>query len=60
MKVFSSKIFKNGRNRDAQAMVEYVLAAGILLACVSVMAVLLYALREHAHRVLTLIGSDYP
>ena len=47
-------------SRAGQTAVEYILAAGVLVACVGVMAVLLYALRQHAGRVLLLIGSDYP
>ncbi len=46
--------------RSGQAAVEYILAAGVLVTCVGVLAVLLYALRQHAGRVLLLIGSDYP
>lgn len=46
--------------RSGQAMIEYVLATGVLLAFTTVMAIFLLALRVHADRVLTLIALDYP
>lgn len=48
------------RGRAGQAAVEYVLAAGVLLACVGVLAVALYALRQHAGRVIALMAADAP
>lgn len=49
-----------GRGRRGQAMLEYVLVAGVLLATVAVCALLLYALRQQSARVLDLVASDYP
>lgn len=36
------------------------MVAGMLLAVVGVLAVFLYALRQHSNRVLNLVASDYP
>lgn len=41
-------------------MLEYVIVAGILVATVSMMALLLYTFKEYAGRALDLIASDYP
>ena len=48
------------RAKAGQAMVEYVLATGVLLAFSTVMAFFLYALRLRADRVLSLVGLDHP
>lgn len=48
------------RGRRGQAMLEYVLVAGVLLAAVAVCALLLYALRQQSARVLDLAASEYP
>ena len=47
-------------DRDGQAMTEYVLTAGILLASVVVLAVFLYTFKEYSGRVLELAASEYP
>ena len=50
-----------GRDRTAgQAMVEYVMVAGILTAMVLTLAVFLYTFREYSGRTLDLVSSDYP
>ncbi len=41
-------------------MLEYLITAGILMASVAILAVLLYIFREQAGRVLDLVSSDYP
>lgn len=41
-------------------MVEYIVAAGMLLAAFAVLALLLYTFREHGGRILRLVGSEYP
>lgn len=41
-------------------MLEYVMVVGMLLALVSVMALLLYTFKENGGRVLDLIASDAP
>ena len=57
------------RNREAdrstdgssgQAMLEYVIVAGMLLATVGIMAVFLYSFKEQGGRVLDLAASEYP
>jgi len=49
-----------GRARRGQALVEYVVTAGMLAAAVAILAVLLYAFREQSGRVLELVASEYP
>jgi hypothetical protein len=46
--------------RSGQVMIEYLIVSAILLACVAILAVLIYTLRENGHRVLELAGSEYP
>ena len=46
--------------RDGQAMTEYVLTAGVLLATVAILALFLYTFKEHSGRVLELAASEYP
>lgn len=43
-----------------QAMVEYIIVAGVLSLSVVLLALFLYAFREHAGRVLDLVAYDYP
>jgi hypothetical protein len=46
--------------RSGQAMLEYMIVAGMLLAVVAILAVFLYAFREHSGRVLDLVAYEYP
>lgn len=48
------------RRRDGQAVAEYAVAVGMLVAAVAIMALLLYVLKEHGGRILELVGSEYP
>jgi hypothetical protein len=48
------------RDRRGQAMIEYVIVSGMLLAAVAIFAVFLYAFRQEAGRVLDLVAYDYP
>lgn len=48
------------RCRSGQAMVEFVVVAGMLLATVAIMMVFLGTFREYGTRVLNLVGSEYP
>ena len=48
------------RRKSGQAMVEYAVAAGMLLAAAAVMALFLYTFREYGVRVLDLVASEYP
>jgi hypothetical protein len=43
-----------------QAMMEYVIVAGMLVAAVAILAVFLYAFKAHGGRVLELVASEYP
>ena len=47
-------------NKHGQAMIEYVIIAGMLLAAVAILAVFLYTFKEHSGRVLDLVASEYP
>lgn len=46
--------------KSGQAMVEFVVVAGMLLATVAIMLVFLGTFREYGTRVLNLVGSEYP
>jgi len=46
--------------RSGQAMVEFVVIAGMMLATVAIMMVFLGTFREYGTRVLDLVGSEYP
>ncbi|MFO7871804.1 MAG: hypothetical protein R6V03_10290 [Kiritimatiellia bacterium] len=48
------------RPRGGQAMIEYVITAGMLIAAVAIMAVFLYTFRENSGRILDLVASEYP
>jgi hypothetical protein len=48
------------RGCSGQALVEYVVIAGMLLATVAIMVVFLGTFREYGNRVLDLVGSEYP
>jgi hypothetical protein len=51
----------NGDDRKSgQAMVEFVVVAGMVLASLAVLTVLLMTFREYGTRVLDLVGSEYP
>lgn len=51
---------RSTREKKGQAMVEYAIVAGILLAGLSVVALLLFAFREYGGRILDLVASEYP
>ncbi|MEI7881234.1 MAG: hypothetical protein WCI95_10205 [bacterium] len=46
--------------RSGQAMVEYVVVAGMLLAALLIFYIFQGTFREFGTRVLNLIGSEYP
>jgi hypothetical protein len=41
-------------------MLEYMLAVGILLACVAMLSIFLYTFRSYGDRVLALAAGEYP
>jgi hypothetical protein len=51
---------RSASSKRGQAMVEYVIMAGMMVVMVSIMAVLLYAFKEHNIRVIDLVSSEYP
>ncbi|MCX6995738.1 MAG: hypothetical protein NTV49_01300 [Kiritimatiellaeota bacterium] len=46
--------------RSGQAMVEYVVATGLLLGTLAMLALVLYTFREYGGRVLDMVAFDYP
>jgi len=46
--------------QSGQVMVEYVIVFAALLAVVTIMALLLYAIRQDSNRTLDLVASEYP
>ena len=43
-----------------QAMVEYVVIAGLLMACVGILTVFTVTFKEYGGRILSLVSSEYP
>jgi hypothetical protein len=46
--------------KNGQAMVEFLVVAGMLTAAVAILMVFLMTFREYGSRVLDLVGSEYP
>ncbi len=46
--------------RSGQAMVEYMVATGLLLGTLAMLALVLYVFKEYGGRVLDLVAYDYP
>lgn len=57
MKVYGHR---RGAGVSGQVMVEYAVVAGVLVALVVMLSLLLVVFKEHGVRVLDLIASDYP
>ena len=53
-------VLRRGPGRSGQAMVEFVVVAGMLLASVAMVLLFLTTFREYGTRVLELAGSEYP
>lgn len=47
-------------NKAGQTMVEYVVIAAIMVLSLTIMALFMYAFKEHGARVLDLVSSEYP
>jgi len=56
----SLKVMRARSARSGQAMVEYVVIAGILLATFAIFYLFQGTFKEFGARVLSLIGSEYP
>jgi hypothetical protein len=54
------KTYKVLSRHAGQTMIEYVVIAAMLILMFTLMAVLLYAFRQHSWRVLDLAASEYP
>jgi len=59
-KALRLRSFGVAQDRSGQAMVEYVVVAGILLASTAIMTLFLSVFRDYGTRVLNLVGSEYP
>jgi hypothetical protein len=46
--------------RDGQAMLEYLVIAGMLLASLAVLTLFLVTFKEYGYRILDMVSSDYP
>ena len=46
--------------RAGQAATEFVVVAGMVVAAVSITALLLYTFKEYGGRILNLLASEYP
>lgn len=57
---FCPSSMRRTRENSGQALVEYLVMAGVLIASVAVFAVFLYTFKEHGGRVLDLVASEYP
>ncbi len=53
-------VLERSCRRRGQALVEFVVLAGILMALVAVMALFLYAFKEYGGRVLDLVAAEFP
>ena len=51
---------KTGKRKAGQATVEYAIVAGVLVALVAVMSLLLATFGDYGERILEMIASDYP
>jgi len=50
----------NSKAKRGQAMLEYVVTAGAILAVVVILSLFLYTFKEYGGRILDLIASEYP
>lgn len=46
--------------RRGQAMIEYAVVAGMLVASLAILVVFLFAFKEYGGRILDFAGSEYP
>ena len=52
--------FRRQRGRRGQALVEYAVVAGMLLASFAILSLLLLTFKEYGNRILDLVASEYP
>jgi hypothetical protein len=48
------------KSKAGQAVMEYVIGTGMLLAVVVMLALFLYVFKEYGGRILELLASEYP
>jgi len=51
---------RSHRRRRGQALVEYAITVGVIIALMSCASLLLYVLKENGGRILDLVASEYP
>jgi len=51
---------RSKRQRSGQAATEFVVVAGVLVATVAVLALLLFTFKEYGGRIINLLASEYP
>ena len=54
------KIFPEGNENSGQALTEYVVVAGMLMASVAVLALFFRVFGEYGRRIYELVSSEYP
>lgn len=60
MKYAAKQDYGCAAGRRGQAMVEYIIIAGMLLTSVAVLSLFLATFKEYGWRILDMIASDYP
>lgn len=60
IRALAARLMPEVGGRRGQAILEYVIATGILLTLIVLLAFLLYALKQNGNRVLDLVASEYP
>ena len=51
---------ENQHSKSGQAMIEYVVVAGMLLASLAILLLFLQTFQEYGCRILEMVASDYP
>ncbi len=57
---FMSRRRPSRSSKSGQTLVEYAVAAGVLLAVIAMAALFLYTFKEYGGRILDLVASEYP
>lgn len=50
----------HGNQKAGQVATEFIMVAGMVLATVGILALLLYTFKEYGGRILNLLASEYP
>ena len=52
--------FCHRRSKHGQAMIEYIIVAGLLMASLAILTLFLQTFKEYGARILEMVASDYP